>query len=280
MESGSGIAVFDVPIALVWSTFNWSVYSNYMATLLRPRLFTPAATIVALICACGLAKVARAESIFTCQDENGTTVFQNTPCEGRESQEIYRYEPEPVDAYHAGDSGYYQNSYADTSRPNESGSHSRADDARAIAQIQQDGRSTCGTQYHGKSERSLRRSKDIVAKSKSISGREDRREISCHLKQLERIKQIRTYGADAVLRMEAQTPTRSPPQRSNMNSQPMSVLTAPVNQDPQWLLDPYSGTMMPRTGAGYTDPWDGTFYPDVGPGVVNSKTGEFIPTNK
>ena len=48
---------------------------------------------------------------------------------------------------------------------------------------------------------------------------------------------------------------------------------------PQWLIDPFSGNVMPRSGAGYFDIRDGTFYHDVGPGVVNIKTGEFTPTN-
>jgi len=48
---------------------------------------------------------------------------------------------------------------------------------------------------------------------------------------------------------------------------------------PQWLHDPFTGNMMPRTGIGYTDPRTGTFYHDTGSGVVNTRTGEFIPTH-
>lgn len=55
--------------------------------------------------------------------------------------------------------------------------------------------------------------------------------------------------------------------------------TPSIQSGPQWLHDPFSGRMMPRSGAGYVDPRSGTFYHDVGPGVVNTRTGEFTPTN-
>jgi len=48
---------------------------------------------------------------------------------------------------------------------------------------------------------------------------------------------------------------------------------------PAVLINPFTGKVMPRTGAGYTDPETGTFYHDTGGGVVNTKTGKFTPTN-
>jgi hypothetical protein len=60
------------------------------------------------------------------------------------------------------------------------------------------------------------------------------------------------------------------------NVRESSTNTAPNG----FLIDPFSGNVMPRTGAGYTDPMNGTFYHDVGGGVVNTRTGEFTPTHK
>jgi hypothetical protein len=98
---------------------------------------------------------------------------------------------------------------------------------------------------------------------------------------LAKIERIKTFGLEAALRQESQQFSRtqdysSPP----FDSTPSSNHTSSPTNDPAWLLDPFSGRMMPRTGAGYTDPSDGTFYHDTGAGVVNTRTGEFIPTNQ
>ncbi|MGK2926083.1 MAG: DUF4124 domain-containing protein [Lysobacterales bacterium] len=234
-----------------------------------------------LVYLCVSTGTSEAASVFTCKEENGTIVFQDSPCAEYESIEIYQYQPENSSAYQSSNSANYRPPYQSGPYADAASSGPSREDAQAIAQIRRNARATCGTRYSGRTKESLRRSQGIVAKQESESGRRDRAVINCHLNSLARIEKIKTLGLETALHTESQQLTRTrdystPPFNSATSSNRNS---APKN-DPAWLLDPYSGQMMPRTGAGYTDPTDGTFYHDTGAGVVNTKTGEFIPTHQ
>jgi hypothetical protein len=95
--------------------------------------------------------------------------------------------------------------------------------------------------------------------------------------ELETLNNIRQKEQEEAIRKaerkayaEAQKNIHQPSRRTARSHRP---------SDPHQLLDPYTGNVMPRTGAGYTDPSTGTFYHDTGGGVVNTRTGEFTPTH-
>ena len=102
----------------------------------------------------------------------------------------------------------------------------------------------------------------IASKQTSISGRNDRAEISCHLRNLARIEKIKLVGFEAAMRDESRTRTRNVDYASRLYSPPQvtthPVTTPPVTtppffyNQPSHLIDPFSGQAMPRTGHGYT----------------------------
>ena len=186
--------------------------------------------------------VVQAAKIYKCQDENGHMTFSQSPCSASaDIVEIQNREP-TLEEMQAAHSVHQQNLQQLSAIERAKQEQARRIRAQADA-IQQRRRET-GTD-------SVMTSAEAGRRAMEDAGYREHRRLTKH--QRDRVKEKKEQYNYVT------TPSETP--------------------KPQNLHDPFSGTVMPRTGAGYTDPRTGTFYHDVGPGVVNTRTGQFTPTH-
>jgi hypothetical protein len=95
--------------------------------------------------------------------------------------------------------------------------------------------------------------------------------------ELEALSDIRQKELDEEIRKAEKEAYAKTQKNLHQPSRQTSKAYRPSSR--RHLIDPYTGNVMPRTGAGYTDPGTGTYYHETGGGVVNTRTGEFTPTH-